>query len=423
MKIPRLAPLLALVAMPTFLFARHRPPVVKKEPVKPAVPMPDPAAVSALSAVILDAETGRVLWTKNGDAPMFPASTTKIMTALLLIEHCKSSDVITAPKDVKTVGESSMHLQPGEQLTMRNLLWAIMLRSANDGCYMAAMHIGGSVPGFAKLMNDRAAAIGCTHTHFANPNGLHDPKHWTSAHDLTLIAREAFKEPLFAETVRTPKHQIARSLNQKDTWMVSKNKLLTLDPTADGVKTGYTVPAGHTYVGSATRGGHRLITGIMKSDHWQLDDEAMMGWAFANYDHVTVARKGDTVGPVTVDGGSGNSVTGTLATDVTDCVPKGQASKLTGVFQPAKVSAPVSEGDAVGQEIYSDGTGYTIKIPVVAGAAVAKATPLAAVTGRSPSYFLIGSTLCLGLFWYRSRTRRSRFYGKTTRKGNYFPFS
>lgn len=424
MKIVRIAPLVAVAACTAVGFGHPKRKAKEPEaPPKPAptVPMPDPAAVSAQSAVVLDGDTGRVLWSKDGDKQMFPASTTKIMTALLLLEHCKQDELITAPKDVNTVGESSMHLQPGEQLSMRNLLWGILLRSANDGCYDAAVHISGSVPEFAKLMNARALEIGCTHTHFTNPNGLHDKNHWTSAHDLTLMAREAFTYPVFAEMVRTRKHKIARSMNEKDTWMVSRNKYLDIDKTADGVKTGYTVPAGHTYVGSASRDGHRVITAIMKSDHWQLDNAAMLKWGFEHFDRVTVARKGDSVGSVSVEGGGVATVPAVLAADVHDCVPKGSGSPLKGTFQSAPVTAPVAPGQEIGTEIYKDDSGFSVKVPVVAGSAVASASRArGAATSHTLSYFVIGSTLCLGLFWFRSRTRRSQIYG--TRKGSIFPF-
>ena len=239
--------------------------------------------VSAPSAVIISAETGQVLWSKDAESPRFPASTTKIMTALLLIEHCGPDDIITAPLGIKDVKESSMHLEEGEKVTAHDMLYALLLRSANDGCVAVADHISGSVPAFAALMNERAKQLGCTHTHFDNPNGLNDPNHTISAHDLALIAREAMRHPEFRDVVKEYKHRITRSINQKDTWMVSHNKWLKKDATADGIKTGWTVPAGHCYVGSATRRGFRLITVVMHSDHWQEDHKKMLHWAYSTF--------------------------------------------------------------------------------------------------------------------------------------------
>jgi D-alanyl-D-alanine carboxypeptidase len=245
--------------------------------------------VTAPSAIIISAETGQVLWSKGAETPRFPASTTKIMTALLLIENCKPDDVITAPKGIKDVKESSMHLEEGETVTAHDMLYALLLRSANDGCVAVADHISGSVPAFAALMNQRAKQLGCTHTHFDNPNGLNDPHHTISAHDLAIIAREAMRHPEFSDVVRQTKHRITRSINQKDTWMVTRNKWLKKDPTADGIKTGWTVPAGHCYVGSATRRGFRLITVVMHSEHWQEDHKKMLHWAYSAYQPVLLS--------------------------------------------------------------------------------------------------------------------------------------
>ncbi len=237
--------------------------------------------IKSESAVVIEAATGKILWSKNHETTRFPASTTKIMTAILLIENCKEDEVIVAPKDIAKVKEASMHLKPGEKVRMKDMLYAIMLRSANDGCYAIAVHIAGSVEKFAEMMNNRAKKIGCKNTQFHNPNGLNDPAHTTCAIDLALMAREGFKYSLFREVVKTPRKQINRSENWQDTWMTSRNKLLKTDPTADGVKTGYTVPAGHCFVGSATRDGRQLITCVLKGDKtWQSDHLALLKLGF-----------------------------------------------------------------------------------------------------------------------------------------------
>jgi D-alanyl-D-alanine carboxypeptidase (penicillin-binding protein 5/6) len=222
-------------------------------------------SVSAESAVAMDASSGKILWSRNADEELYPASTTKIMTALLLMERCKPDEVITAPADVEQIREASMHLRPGERVRAKDMLFALMLRSANDGCYAVACHISGTVGRFSDLMNLRARQLGCTHTHFDNPNGLNDRLHYTTAHDLALIAREAMRHLEFRNIVRTEKAKINRGTNWKDLWMVNHNKILLHDPTCDGIKTGWTVPAGHCFVGSAYRNGWRVITVVMRS--------------------------------------------------------------------------------------------------------------------------------------------------------------
>ena len=190
--------------------------------------------ISAKSAIIIDAGSGKVLWERDADVLRYPASTTKIMTGMLLLERCLPDDLITAPVGIDKVPPSSMHLKPNEQVSAKDMLYALMLRSANDGAVAVADHVSGSIPAFAELMNERAREIGCRSTHFHNPNGLNDPEHVTTARDLAMIAREAMKYEAFREVVRTRKYQIQRTINQKDLFMVTRNRWLYKDSTADG---------------------------------------------------------------------------------------------------------------------------------------------------------------------------------------------
>src|SRR5688572_28414556 len=161
--------------------------------------------VSALSAIIVDERTGKVLWSKNPDAPRYPASTTKIMTAMLLIELCRPNEFITAPADVEKVTEASLNLKPGEKISVKDMVYALMIRSANDGAYSVARHISGSVESFAELMNSRAFELGCTGTSLKNPHGLNNKDHVTTARDLAIMARAAMKYPEFRQAVNSRK--------------------------------------------------------------------------------------------------------------------------------------------------------------------------------------------------------------------------
>lgn len=370
--------------------------------------------VTAPSAIVISAETGQVLWSKDAETPRFPASTTKIMTALLLIERCQPGEVITAPIGIKTVKESSMHLEEGEQITAHDMLYALLLRSANDGCVAVADHISGSVPAFATLMNARARELGCTNTHFDNPNGLNDPNHTISAHDLAIIAREAMTHPEFRDVVRLAKHQITRSINQKDTWMVSRNKWLKKDPTADGIKTGWTIPAGHCYVGSATRRGFRVITVVMHSPHWEADHKKMLHWAYATFQPEPLTSKDIPKGMVarTVDdktvplildhphyylclgGEHALSVQLTLTPDVTD----GKVAD--------RIAARVSRGEKVGVFKFTSDDG-TFEGPAIADADYTPpATPKRAAGAFTVPTLLIGGMLAGSAFAMRKKARR-----------------
>ncbi|HWD37893.1 MAG TPA: D-alanyl-D-alanine carboxypeptidase family protein [Fimbriimonas sp.] len=376
-------------------------------------------SVTAESAIVMDSSSGKVLWSKNADKELYPASTTKIMTTLLLLEHCKPDDVIVAPMDVTKVRESSMHLKPGERVRAEDMVYALMLRSANDGCYAVACHIAGSVEKFADMMNARAKEIGCTHTHFDNPNGLNDPLHYTTAHDLALIGREAMKYPAFRNIVRTEKTKISRGTNWKDLWMVNHNKILKRDPTCDGIKTGWTIPAGHCFVGSASRQGWRVITVVMKSKSWENDTETLFNWAFGMYRKHDEVSEGQSVAQVPLAGAPVQNVPATVAEDAYTLVAKNQkpSSAQQVVVAPA-LSAPISRFQQVGQLVIHDADGFAQSVPLIATQDVpANAAAVTAKAGGTGGKWL----LCLGLMgggiYLRGRTRK-----KTLRVLRSYPF-
>jgi D-alanyl-D-alanine carboxypeptidase (penicillin-binding protein 5/6) len=327
---------------------------------------------------------------------------------MLLIEHCTPDEVITAPEDVSKVREASMHLKPGEKVTARNMLYALMLRSANDGCYAVAVHIAGSVEAFAKMMNERAKELGCTHTHFHNPNGLNDVLHYTTAHDLALMGRAAMRYPQFREAVRTYKIQIDRSIDLKDRVMVNHDKYLLKDPSADGIKTGYTVPAGHCFVGSSNRNGFRVITVVMKSDHWQLDHQNLLHWAYGRFEVKEHAPEGEIVASASVYGGAQATVLGALGEPLDVVGPRGAALNVSKTFEPlSNLSAPIKKGQKVGDYIVRDGDGFSQTVPVLATADVSM-SPVAAIKkkGSQGSYEVMGAALCVGAFLMRGKSRR-----------------
>lgn len=371
--------------------------------------------VSAKSAIVIDAASGKVLWAKDADTPRYPASTTKVMTGLLLVEKCLPNEIIVAPPDIEKTREASMHLKPGEKVSAHDMLYAMMLRSANDGCVAVADHISGSVPAFTRLMNERAREIGCTGTHFDNPNGLNDPLHYTTAHDLARIARVAMKYPPFEEVVRTQKYRISRSINWKDTWMVNHDRWLKKDATADGIKTGWTIPAGHCFVGSATRNGFRVITVIMKSDHWQLDHEALLDWAYSHYKYQPLLPKDAPVGDAAVAGGDKAAVpigpTEAVSTLLTDACAVGKPQVTVKTNGPLR--APIRKGQIVGMVAVRDAEGFTQEVPVAALEDVGSPAAAKAATGSKNGTLWIGGALFVGVFWMRSKARRRiRSYGK-----------
>ena len=221
--------------------------------------------LAAQSAALVDSYSGEFLYTKNPDGKEYPASSTKILTALIVIEAGNLDQIVTvAPEDTK-VEPSSLDLKPGQQFTRRQLLFGMLLKSANDVAMCLARDNAGSVPAFAEKMNLRAAELGATSSHFVNPHGLHDPNHYTTAHDLVLIARAAMQQPLFRQIVSTI-YYTWRIPNGQVEELRNHNRLLRHFAGCNGLKTGYTRPAQQVLVSSALRGGHEVISVVLHTD-------------------------------------------------------------------------------------------------------------------------------------------------------------
>jgi D-alanyl-D-alanine carboxypeptidase (penicillin-binding protein 5/6) len=364
--------------------------------------------VSAQRAVVIDADSGRVLWARNPDSPAYPASTTKICTALVLAEACKPDETVKAPEGIEMVGEASLHLSSGEMMTAQDLLTGILLRSANDGCVAAAVHVAGSVPAFAEKMNQKAREVGCTHTNFVNPNGLHDPKHVTTAHDLAMLGRAALDVPRIAEIVRRRDGQIARSVVKGDVKLKSKNALLDLDPSCRGIKTGWTVPAGHCFVGAFERNGMRLVTATLASGDWKNDHLALATYAADHYEPVKWADVNANL-TIPVQGGLKASVAAHPAKEGKTVVSKGSGvPAVKTVFDPVK--APVKVGQKVGK-LFLDGP-ENMSIDLVASEPidVAKSSPLSSPSS-SPTLWWVGagvSGILVARWMGGKRRRRAR---------------
>lgn len=229
------------------------------------------------------------------------------MTAILLLERGHPDDLVYAPQEVKGIPESSLHLTPGETVPLHDLLYAMLLRSANDTAIAGATYLSGSVPAFVQQMNLKAQEIGCSHTHFVTPNGLYAPDHYSTAADLATMTRYAVLNlPQFNEIVKTQKYKITRSMHIHDEWVVNTSKtFLKTFPGADGVKTGYIHEAGHCFVGSATRldpqgRPWRLIAVALDSNTCREDVMSLLNYGFANYLPAQAVPQGMPLGTVAV---------------------------------------------------------------------------------------------------------------------------
>jgi D-alanyl-D-alanine carboxypeptidase (penicillin-binding protein 5/6) len=258
---------------------KHRRPINPAASPAPPPPTPPPDAngelpLAAWGAIVIDALTGKVLYEKNADAPQYPASTTKIMTALLVIEEGDLDHEVECTLEDSKVGESSLELKPGQRFPRRQMLYGLMLKSANDVAHALGRDNAGSIEAFAEKMTRRAKELGAQNTHFANPNGLHDPAHYTTPRDLALIARAAMQQPFFRQVVSTRDYDwtVEGAINP----LHNHNRLLERYPGCTGVKTGYTIPAQQVLVSSAMRGNHEVISVIMHSDKPGIWNDSML---------------------------------------------------------------------------------------------------------------------------------------------------
>lgn len=257
-------------------------------------------------AYLIDVLSGQTLYMKNPDKPLAPASTTKIMTGLLAFERGNLNDTVTVSSTMlnnKLVYGTQIYLVPGEKMPLKDLLYALLLNSANDAAVTIAEHIGGDLPNFIDIMNQRAREIGANQTHFLNPSGLTEAGHSTTAHDLALIARVAYQNPMFAEYVRTKSYAISRSKPNVPTQMVNENKLLWRDSTVDGIKTGYTAAAQNCLVASATKNGRQLIGVILKSPGREIytDMQGMFDYGFTQFKETIFRPAGSIIATIMVN--------------------------------------------------------------------------------------------------------------------------
>ncbi len=305
--------------------------------------------VTAQSAILIDSKTGQVLFEKNADEKRPMASTTKMMTAILLVENCRKDEIITAGKDVEQIPSSSLHLKPGEKVSAEDMLKAILLRSANDACLAVAEHIAGTEEKFVEMMNKRAREMGALNTSFANPHGLSAPNHYSTARDLAIIGKKAIEYPRINEIISLRRARISRSMNQEDVTMNNHSRFLRSYQGADGIKTGFTKDAGQCLVASATRNGWRLISVVLKSENNACDSCALMDYGFNNFEREILAKKGEHVEKVRVKYGKKREIDAVSKDDLYVVVRKGFKPKVERRVELAKLTAPVEKNKECGE--------------------------------------------------------------------------
>lgn len=243
-----------------------------------------PPSISAETAALIDVTSGRIIAEKQGDKRMRIASLTKILTAIVALEEGNSQEIVTTPPGAYAKEGSSIYLKRGEKMKMEDMLYGLMLRSGNDAAVAIAEHVGGSVDGFARMMNEKAQYIGMRSSHFTNPHGLDDSdNHYSTANDMALLTAYALRNPEFKKIVSTQVKHIPWEGEQWDRKLLNKNKMLRLYEGADGVKTGYTKIAKRCLSSSATRNGQQLAIVVLNAPQDWNDSMSWMDYGFANY--------------------------------------------------------------------------------------------------------------------------------------------
>lgn len=307
------------------------------------------SGISARSAILLDATDGarRILWEQNAGERLGMASTTKIMTALVALEAMPVSTVIRIPAEAVGIEGSSIYLNEGEKLSLEQLLFGVLLQSANDAAAAVAIAVGGSIADFAGLMNQKAAELGLQDTHFTNPHGLDDADHYTTARDLALITAAALENDLFRSIVSTYRKEIPSPEESSSRLLINHNRLLRSYEGCIGVKTGFTKATGRCLVSAAERNGLRLISVTLNDgDDWT-DHAAILNAGFAAFEAVDLTAL-CTLPSLTVSGGEQSSVLCRTERCCRAVLPVGHGPITTRVELPHFVFAPVYAGTAVG---------------------------------------------------------------------------
>jgi D-alanyl-D-alanine carboxypeptidase len=274
----------------------------------------DTISISADSAILVEVSTGRIIYEKNSTTQMYPASTTKMMTAILALENCDLQEMVTVSESAISnipSGYVTSNLQVGEEISVNDLLYALMLPSANDAAYVLAEHIAGSVDAFADMMNIKAREIGCTGTHFVNPNGIHDSRHYSTAYDLYLIANYCMKNENFRTIVSTKEYTLpaTNAYANTDRSFTTTNDLINPDKSnyykyAIGIKTGYTSMAGSCLVSEVSRDGLDFIAVVLNSDSDDKrfsDSIKLFDYAYDNYTLTKVKEKNTVIETIEIE--------------------------------------------------------------------------------------------------------------------------
>lgn len=341
--------------------------------------------VKAKAAVLMDAVSGEVLFAQNAHKKLPPASVTKVMTMLLILEGCDSgkislSDTVTISERAASMGGSQMYMEPGEQHTVEELLKGVAMVSANDGCVALAEHLAGSVEMFVEQMNKRAAELGMKDSHFVNTNGLPVANHYTSAYDIAVMSRALIAFPETAQWFTKWQDTIKVGLpgKEKEFGLTNTNKLIKQYPGAIGIKTGFTQDAGYCLSGAAERDGTRLIgviLGCTTSNIRFAEIKRLLDYGFSNYESVKIAEKGQVQKALKIEKGTPSKVDVIMEDDAAILVKKGNKNRIkTKIEMDGYIKLPLKRGQKLGELVVLQDGKEKERFPIVARDSAKKAS-------------------------------------------------
>jgi D-alanyl-D-alanine carboxypeptidase (penicillin-binding protein 5/6) len=367
--------------------------------------------IQADSGVLMDMKTGQVLWSKNPEKHHYPASITKILTAILALENSKLDEPVRTSQLATEQEGNRVYLVEGEEEPMKEMLYGLLLNSGNDAAVAIAEHVAGTEENFANMMNEKAREIGATHSHFVTPNGLHDPDHYTTAQDMALIARYAMQNETFRQIVSTKYYPWKGKQWQSE--LVNLNKILWTYDGANGIKTGFTDQAHQTIVASAKRGDQEFLVCLMYGLTQQsIRDDAskLLDYGFNNFTTRTIAKKGESVTRITYKDDVDTDVL--IGNDVTYTFRKDESAPVERVLHVQKPVPPFSHGTVLGTIEFEQAGKVIASAPLVAAKDVPK-------LHSAWLYVLPAFPLFLfGWIWYRLRLRT--FRSKRIQNQNYY---
>lgn len=341
--------------------------------------------VDAKSAVLIDAGSGTVLFDQNSHERLPPASVTKVMTMLLIMEavdrgQMSLDDKVTVSEKAASMGGSQMYMEPGEQQTLETLLKGIVIASANDACVAAAEYHSGTVEIFVENMNKKAKELGMVDTNFVNTNGLPVANHYSSAYDIALMSKELIKHEKLQDWFKVWMTNITVGLpgkKQTELGLTNTNRLIKTYPGANGIKTGFTQEAGYCLSASAVKDDLNLIAVIMGSPTSKIrfaEAAKLLDYGFANYDSVKLAEKGEPMGKIVIEKGAPDMIDAVAPEQISILVKKGEKDGIRGELElNDKISAPIAMGDQIGELIIYKQDKEIARHPLVAAENVEKA--------------------------------------------------